>query len=95
MLRHGYVREPNVSAEIMNYRPFFILGEVSKPGSYPYSSNLTVMNAVATAGGFSYRAEQHKVYIKHADEAREHPYRLNSSTSVLPGDTIRIPERRF
>jgi polysaccharide export outer membrane protein len=90
-----YLRSPNVSVEVANYRPFFILGEVQRPGSYPYSPNLTVQNAVATAGGFSYRANRNRVFIKHADELAERPYDLTSSLPVLPGDTLRIGERLF
>jgi polysaccharide export outer membrane protein len=90
-----YVLQPNISVEVMNYRPFFILGEVENPGTYPYSAGLNVMNAVATAGGFSYRADTRRVYIKHADELAEREYGLTSTTPVLPGDTVRIQERRF
>jgi polysaccharide biosynthesis/export protein len=90
-----YIRQPNVSVEVANYRPFFILGEVTRPGTYPYSANLTVQNAVATAGGFTYRANRGRVYIKHASEQAERAYRLTNSTPVLPGDTIRIGERLF
>ncbi len=90
-----YVLRPSMSVEVLNYRPFFILGEVQTPGTYPYSGGLNVMNAVATAGGFSYRADTRRVFIKHADEIAEREYALTSTTSVLPGDTVRIPERRF
>lgn len=91
----AYIRAPNVSVEVANYRPFFILGEVQRPGTYPYSANLTVQNAVATAGGFTYRANRGRVYIRHANEAAEHALRLDSSTPVMPGDTVRIGERFF
>jgi polysaccharide export outer membrane protein len=94
-LRVGFVREPRVSVEVLNYRPFFILGEVNDPGTYPYSANLTVMNAVATAGGFTYRANTNRVFIKHVGEPFEREYVLTSTTPVQPGDTVRIPERRF
>lgn len=94
-LQGGYVRQPNVAVEVMNYRPFFILGEVRTPGTYPYSANLTVQNAVATAQGFTYRADTDRVYIKHAGEDRERAYRLTSTTPVQPGDTVRIGERLF
>jgi len=90
-----YVRAPNVSVEVANYRPFFILGEVQRPGTYPYSANLTVLNAVATAGGFTYRANRNRVYIRHANEPEEHSYPLSITTPVLPGDTVRIGERLF
>jgi polysaccharide export outer membrane protein len=90
-----YVRQPNVAVEVANYRPFFILGEVGRPGTYPYSANLTVLNAVATAGGFTYRANQGRVYIRHANEQVEHSYPITIATPVLPGDTVRIGERFF
>ncbi|HVY84694.1 MAG TPA: polysaccharide biosynthesis/export family protein [Caulobacterales bacterium] len=90
-----YIRQPNVSVEVANYRPFFILGEVQRPGTYPYSANLTVQNAVATAGGFTYRANRGRVFIRHANESQERSIRLTSSTPVLPGDTVRIGERFF
>ncbi len=90
-----YIRQPNVSVEVANYRPFFILGEVQRPGTYPYSASLTVPNAVATAGGFTYRANRNRVFIRHANETDERSYPLTIATPVLPGDTVRIGERLF
>lgn len=90
-----YVRNPSVAVEVTNYRPFFILGEVQRPGTYPYSASLTVPNAVATAGGFTYRANQSRVFIRHASESVERAYPLTVATPVLPGDTVRIGERLF
>ena len=94
-LRQGYINEPRVSAEVLNYRPFYILGEVNKPGEYPYTNSLTVLNAVATAEGFTYRADTRRVYIKRADGFAELPFPLTTATQVAPGDTIRIGERFF
>lgn len=94
-LKQGYIMEPRVSAEVLNYRPFYILGEVNKPGEYPYTNNLSVMNAVATAEGFTYRADARRVYIKRADAVGEQAFPLTTSTQVAPGDTIRIGERFF
>ena len=94
-LRQGFINEPRVNAEVLNYRPFYILGEVNKPGEYPYTANLTVLNAVATAEGFTYRADTRRVYIKRADGALEQAYPLTTATQVAPGDTIRIGERFF
>ncbi len=94
-LKEGYLTDPRVSAEVLNFRPFYILGEVKSPGEYPYLSGLTVMNAVATAEGFTYRADTRKVYIKRAGEVGEHAYTLTTETPVQPGDTIRIGERFF
>src|SRR6218665_317655 len=63
-LSKGIVRDPRVNVEIALYRPFYILGEVKKSGEYPYRVGLTVMDAVATAGGFTYRANESKVYLR-------------------------------
>jgi protein involved in polysaccharide export with SLBB domain len=94
-LRPDYLKDPHVSIEVLNYRPFYILGEVMKPGEYPYTNGLTVLNAVATANGFTYRADTRKVYIKRASEPGELESKLNAMTTVQPGDTIRIGERFF
>jgi len=94
-LRDGFLKQPRVSIEVLEYRPFFILGEVMKPGEYPYTNGLTVLNAVATANGFTYRADTHKVFIRRANAAQEQQYQLTTSTPVEPGDTIRIGERFF
>ncbi|MGA0545823.1 polysaccharide biosynthesis/export family protein [Brevundimonas sp. VNH65] len=94
-LAEGYINEPRVSVEVLNYRPFYILGEVKKPGEYPYTSALTVVNAVATAEGFTYRADTRRVFIKRADSNAEQPYPLTTAIQVAPGDTIRIGERFF
>jgi polysaccharide export outer membrane protein len=88
-----YMRQPNVSVEVTNYRPFFILGEVQRPGTYPYAASLTVLNAVATAGGFTYRANRGRVFVRRANETVEREY--PATTLVRPGDTVRIGERFF
>jgi polysaccharide export outer membrane protein len=94
-LRDGYMKDPRVSIEVLTYRPFYILGEVTKPGEYPYTNGLTVLKAVATANGFTYRADTRHVIIRRANETVEHQYPLTSATPVAPGDTIRIRERYF
>lgn len=94
-LANGYLNNPRVSAEVTNYRPYYILGEVNQPGEYPYSNGLTVMNAVATAQGFTYRANKRVVFIRAAGSESERKVELTSSTPVRPGDTIRIGERIF
>lgn len=94
-LEDGYVQEPKVSIEATNLRPYYILGEVNKPGKYSYAPNLTILDAVATAEGFTYRADTSTVYIKRAREVAEQTYPLTSTTAVYPGDTIRITERFF
>jgi protein involved in polysaccharide export with SLBB domain len=94
-LKDGYLKDPRVSVEVLNYRPYYIMGEISSPGKYPYISDLTVINAVATAGGFTYRANKGTVYIKHIGDQKERGYPLTSTAPVSPGDTIRIGERLF
>ena len=90
-----YLLNPQVTAEVINYRPFYMLGEVNRPAEYQFSSGLTVMNAVAAAGGFTYRAKRDVVFIRSEGEAEERAVRLTSTTQVRPGDTIRIGERLF
>lgn len=90
-----FLRDPHVSVEVLTYRPFYILGEVTKPGEYPFTNGLTVLNAVATANGFTYRANQKRVFIKRADSNVEQEFPLTSTLPVAPGDTIRITERYF
>jgi len=94
-LRDGYLRDPRVSLEVMTHRPFYILGEVNKPGEYPYTADLTVVRAVATANGFTYRANKKQVFIRHAGEAAEKAYPAESSQPLAPGDTVRVAERFF
>lgn len=94
-LAEGYLRDPKVNAEVITYRPFFILGEVKAPGQYPYATGLTVVNAVATAQGFTPRSNRNVALIRRAGSTEEQPYRLTPELRVLPGDTIRIGERFF
>jgi protein involved in polysaccharide export with SLBB domain len=94
-LSDGYLNDPRVSVEVLNFRPFYILGEVQRPGEYPYTSGLTVLNAVATAGGFTALANQTRVFIKSVGEEIEREQALTSLTRVAPGDTIRIAKGAF
>jgi len=94
-LKEGYLLEPKVSTQVMNFRPIYILGEVNKPGEYPYVQGLTIRGAVAKADGFTYRANEKRVFLKRAGEAGETEYPLTADFPVLPGDTIRFAERYF
>jgi polysaccharide export outer membrane protein len=93
--RQGYLKDPKVQVQFLSYRPFYILGEVKTPGEYAYDSGMTVVKAVALAQGFTYRADQKKVYIKHRNDAKEIQVPLTANAVVEPGDTIRIGERYF
>lgn len=94
-LGSGYLLNPSVAMEVSAYRPFFILGEVEKPGQYPYMNNMTALNAIATAGGYTPRAKRTLVYIRKLGEAAETEYELTSALRIMPGDTIRLGERYF
>lgn len=94
-LRPDYVKNPRVSVEVLTYRPFYIIGEVKNPGSYPFVSGMTVVNAVALAGGFTYRADDGKVTIIRGSEDEQSKRKVGLQTPVLPGDVIRVGERFF
>jgi protein involved in polysaccharide export with SLBB domain len=94
-LSPDYLINPRVSVEVLNYRPFYIYGEVTKPGSYPFVNGMTVVTAVAMAGGFTYRARTSKVRIIRADDPSRTPKDADKDAPVLPGDVIEVPERYF
>lgn len=94
-LSPDYLRNPSVSVEVMNYRPFYIFGEVNAPGSYPYVNGMTVVNAVAMAGGYTYRARQGTARLTRATDESRTPESVDRDTPVLPGDVIEVPERYF
>lgn len=89
----GYFKNPRISIELINLRPFFILGEVEKRGSYPYINGLTVAQAVAVAGGYTYRASRSRITIQRSGAPKEEP--VSEDAPVYPGDIIRVPERFF
>jgi polysaccharide export outer membrane protein len=94
-LRQGFVREPHVAVEIEAYRPFFILGEVTNPGQYPYVANMTVETAVAIAGGFSPRAYKGDVKLSRTVDGIVTRGKVPLIYPVQPGDTINVAERWF
>jgi len=94
-LRPDYLKNPRVNIEVLNYRPFYIIGEVHKPGSYPFVNGMTVVNAVALAGGYTYRARENEVLVTRANDPERRKQRAGHDTVVLPGDVIEVPERFF
>ncbi len=96
-LAKGYLNDPRVNVEVLNYRPFYILGEVTRAGEFPYATDMSVLQAVALAGGYTYRADQRRVFIRRSGSDQEFTYDLSSGRTVYiqPGDTIRIGERYF
>ena len=90
----GYLKKPNVTVTITEYRPFYINGEVEKPGSYPYKKNLTVEKAVALAGGFTERASRNTIsLVSEKDKRFVKSVVLNDK--INPGDVITISESFF
>jgi len=94
-LSPDYLKNPRVTVEVLNYRPFYILGEVESPGSYDYVNGMTVLESVAVAGGFTYRAKQKKMTIVRASDPEKKKMPASVDTRVLPGDVIEVPERRW
>ena len=94
-LLDGFLKNPRVSIDVMNYRPFYILGEVNEPGSYSYVNGMTILNAVALGGGFTYRANQKKITIIRGNDSTQTPQTINPTEVVLPGDVVRVEERFF
>ena len=94
-LSPDYVRDPQVSVEVLRYRPYFIMGEVRAPGSYPYMSGLDVHSAVAVAGGYTYRAKKTFVLLTRSTGGKKERREVQPDTPILPGDVIEVPERFF
>ncbi len=94
-LRNGYIREPHVAVEIEAYRPFFILGEVTAPGQYPYVANMTVETAVAIAGGFTPRAFKKNVELSRHADGQAYRGKVPLAYTLRPGDSIVVAERWF
>lgn len=90
----GYLVDPKTTLDVIAYRPYYIFGEVARSGSYPFTAGMTIEQAVAAAGGFSYRANNEYVFIKRPPDTSERRINIKSSTvHVMPGDTIRVGER--
>ena len=94
-LKQGYVRDPHVTVEVETYRPFFILGEVTTPGQYPYIADMTVEKAVAIAGGFAPRAYKDKVELTRTAPGEQMKGDVPLSYPLRPGDTVLVKERWF
>lgn len=94
-LADGYLRNPRVSVEVMTFRPFYIIGEVNNPGQYPYVSGMTARQAVAMAGGYTYRGRKDYVLITRGSDPEKIERRAPVTAPVYPDDVVRVPERFF
>ena len=94
-LRNGFIREPHVAVEVEAYRPFFILGQVTAPGQYPYVPRMTAETAVAIAGGFTPRAFRRNLIVDRPIAGRIVRMSVPPSFPIRPGDTVNVQERWF
>jgi polysaccharide export outer membrane protein len=94
-LRAGFLREPHVSIEVEAYRPFFVLGEVTTAGQYPFINGMTVQKAIAVAGGFTARADRNSADITRMINGTQITARVPLAYPLRPGDTVTIEERFF
>ena len=94
-LRSQYLKEPQVTVDVLAFRPIYVMGEVEKPGEYPYRGGLNIVTATVLAGGVTYRGSRNSVLIQHTNEAAPRQYPLEPTVPVFPGDIIQVPERLF
>jgi protein involved in polysaccharide export with SLBB domain len=94
-LKPDYLVNPRVSVRMKNFRPFYIMGEVTKPASYDYVDGMTYLTAVAIAGGYTYRGKKNYVYVTRSDDPERIELKLEVGEKVQPGDIIRVAERLF
>jgi len=84
-----------VSVEVTDYRPFYIIGEVNKPGQYAYVNDMTALNAIALGGGYTVKASDSKVYVRRDGLKDEIELPADATTKIYPGDVVRVPPTAF
>lgn len=94
-LKGDYLVNPRISVNVLQYREFYISGEVTKPGGYPFQPGLTVRRAIALAGGLTERASEKKISITHDQAHAQAITQINLDTPLLPGDSVSVPEGFF
>jgi polysaccharide export outer membrane protein len=93
--RPDYLVNPRIFIQVMNYRPYYLMGEVRGTGAFPYQAGMTYLTAIAIAGGFTYRAKQGHVIVIRGDDPEQNELKLSVEEKVQPGDIIRVEERLF
>jgi polysaccharide biosynthesis/export protein len=93
--RGGLILKPSVAVEVSTYRPFYILGEVNRPGQYAFRPDMTVLTAISIAGGFTYRAVEGYVGVTRDTGGLPAEYRAPLFALAQPGDVITVYERNF
>lgn len=94
-LKGDYLKDPNVSVEVVQNRPFYILGEVREPGSYDFVNGMNILKAVAISGGFTYRANRKSIDVMRSSMGSSTPEKMKPTDTVQPGDIIYVRERFF
>ncbi len=94
-LKPDYLVNPRIFIQVMNSRLYYLIGEVSGTGAFPYKSGMTYLTAIANAGGYTYRAKQDVVFVIRGDDPEQNEIKLSVDEKVQPGDIIRIAERLF
>lgn len=94
-LAGGYLVNPDVRVTVVQYRPFYVNGQVNRPGAYPYATGLTVEKALTLAGGMTRIGSERGVYLLHEDQSASQRRRVRLDEPVLPGDTLVVEESLF
>ncbi|MGH6889766.1 MAG: polysaccharide biosynthesis/export family protein [Rhizomicrobium sp.] len=94
-LADGYLVSPRVSVEVTEYRPFYIIGEVNKPGQYAYVNDMGAPNAIAVAGGYTLKASDSWIYVRRDGQDDEVRLPADATTKIHPGDVVRVPQTAF
>ena len=95
LVQGSLLRDPQVSVEILTFRPFYVLGEVRQPGEFPYTPGVTVLSAIARAGGYDYRARENRVLLVRQEGGEQVSYFATEQTPLLPGDIVKVTERLY
>lgn len=94
-LSDGFLKNPRITVEVVGYRPIYVHGEVRTGGEFPFKTGMRLRDAVALAGGYTYRANQGYVLLSRTGNAHDARIRMPNDMLVMPGDNIRVPERYF
>jgi len=94
-MKGDIAKDPKINVEMATYAPFYVHGEVKKAGVYPFQPGITLADAIATAGGFTYRANENLIFVQRANSPEAVPMPLLGTVRVFPGDNIRVAERFF
>jgi polysaccharide export outer membrane protein len=90
------VRNPQITVDVLNYRPINIIGEVKSAGQYPYRPGMSARDVAAIAGGYTHRANEAVIHVTRGENKKQISVELDDGNfPILPGDNVRIPERYF